>query len=423
MSETPPPPPTPSEKPTSSTPPPPPPKSPQPPQSPTFTPPKKSSVPAPVGASAKQVNTFLATTKVFFHRFLKSDFQTQTITDQENLALDQAQIPTSSTIVRNFLAWRRALLWISGICLAISSLFSLIDIAKFEKGTPGIVEFNAVMFMLAKAGASALAIIAALKWTQIHNTRKLTRLAWLSNFLIPFIVAMIPVVPFVDKYAYGPSGGQQVLGMMLIFYLVTLLPMIIGLFPGLIRSSLTLKTLIPESTMPGWIAVIIAPLYSLFFLIALVISMQSRSTLAIIAFSAFTAAPLVLVYHGKKITSPVNAEHLPETLGFVRKRLQVLNLIAILFLVILLFSKAENIAIDNILSFLANLIASVLLVTVACSDLLLGLFKSAFLRENDLRNSDHIHKLKKDFTDLDDLGLTELLSITKKSPTPQPEKK
>ncbi len=60
------------------------------------------------------------------------------------------------------------------------------------------------------------------------------------------------------------------------------------------------------------------------------IAMQAQSFLAVVALVAFCVAPLTLVFHAKKLTSPVSATELDETLRLARKKLQFYNLIGIL---------------------------------------------------------------------------------------------
>ena len=43
----------------------------------------------------------------------------------------------------------------------------------------------------------------------------------------------------------------------------------------MIRSSMTLKTLVPESPMTGWAAALVAPLYSIFLLVVFALVNQA----------------------------------------------------------------------------------------------------------------------------------------------------
>ena len=48
---------------------------------------------------------------------------------------------------------------------------------------------------------------------------------------------------------------------------LVLLMAVLAVFPGIIRSSMGLKTMLPESSVPGWIVTLIAPIYLLVVLV------------------------------------------------------------------------------------------------------------------------------------------------------------
>ncbi len=360
------------------------------------------------------MNEVVDTAKMFTLRFLLSDFQKQTITQDEAEALDQVSPPIEAPVVRNYLAWRRALLWIAGVSLGFATIFSLISfVEQSQKQQPGSVPPLIWAILLiptaGMAGGSYLAIQASRSWTNVSTTRMLARLSWACVFLVPFAVALIPLAAFLDPQQYGGPQFVQVLAAAFgVNYFVALLPSVFGLFPGLIRSSLTLKTLLPESTMPGWLAVVIAPIYALFFLLVLVIVVQLQSLIGIIGFALLFLAPLNLTLHARELTSPVAPEHLPDTLGKVRRRFGMMNIIGLIAVLWVAKNAVQQIPLTGMLSFLANVISSILLVTIACSDLLISLFKAAFERENALRQGALLDDLTNRFAAFDELGLTNL---------------
>lgn len=364
----------------------------------------------------QKINFLQNTTKAFFDRLVKSDFQQQELLESEVSSLDASGFPKKSLLARNFLAWRRGLLWIAGISLIIAAVFSCFELVDvIEEKSPGILTFILIMFILAKAGASFFIILAAQSWTHVKKTKKFTRLGWMCMFIIPFAVSMIPVEPFLDTKIMGPQQVIMTIGVVGLFFLITLLPMVLGLFPGLIRSSLALKTLIPESPMPGWIAVVIAPLYALFFIIALMIAVQAQSFLAIIGLAAFSFAPITLVMNTRKLTSPTSASELNDTLRSARKKLQFYNLVGTIAIIVLLLTKVKEWDVTSIASFVSNFLATILLVTVATSDILLSLFHAAFNRQTELNASDQLKNLEDQFADLETLGLTDL-NVLKDTP-------
>ena len=97
-------------------------------------------------------------------------------------------------------------------------------------------------------------------------------------------------------------------------------PRAIAPFPGVIRSAMTLKTMIPESPMPGWAAVVMAPLYSIFVLVAFALVNQVQGNLLlIIALLCMMLAPMVYVWWRKKVMRPHRPEEVSTSIGSVPK--------------------------------------------------------------------------------------------------------
>jgi|GEM_PF-5306732 len=374
-----------------------------------------------VGAKAGEVGLkagalageMAGTTNLFLRRFLTSDFQKQQITPQEAEALDSANPPITGDVARNYLAWRRSLLWISGVTLTLTALFSLTDLKELGQDTPLIIWVTLGSLPLTRILAGVLALRAAFCWTRIQETRRMTRFCWICMFVFPFLVALVPIAPFLDGRDFNQQSKSEV-GLMFGFaYLVVLPPLVFGLFSGLVRASLTLKTLLPESPMPGWIAVIVSPIFSLVFLILLIVCVQTQQFLLSIALGCMSIAPLILTWNTKSLTIPVSAEGLETGFRKARRLSRLFVTIGLIAFGLFLVTNYEmlddmDLGILDVLKFITSFIASVLLVTVACSDLLLSLFNSSFKREAELRDSPLNQALSERLEEFEKLGLTEL---------------
>ena len=187
---------------------------------------------------------------------------------------------------------------------------------------------------------------------------------------------------------------------------ILLIPKVIGLFPAVIRSSLSLKSLLPESTMPGWIAVLIAPFYALFFVLLLVIGMQTGEPLLILCLGGLAAAPIMIVTSVNKLVQPCSEEQALQTVRSVRKKITIANLIGVGAGIIYAFTLIKQISLVTSIGFVFSILATVFLLTVVTSDMLIGVFKTAFLKENAMRERGLADNLAARFSDMDELGLT-----------------
>jgi hypothetical protein len=88
--------------------------------------------------------------------------------------------------------------------------------------------------------------------------------------------------------------------------LVRLMPAVLSLIPGIVRACLRVKSLLPESLLPGWLVVVAAPLYALFLFVAFVAIDQVNSDPLIFAgFLLLAASSLVYVFRSKVFTRPL----------------------------------------------------------------------------------------------------------------------
>lgn len=352
---------------------------------------------------------FAKLAQVFFLRFGKGDIRKVEVMDEENAELTANGISEDATMARKFLCWRRGLLWVAGVSLAISAILGLIDLFDLPKRNPGYLTFVLIMFFVAKAGASYFAIVSALRWASVRKTKRLAKRAWACMYLIPIAVCLIPATWFIKTRGYG--GASAMMGLQIaLMYLVVIIPLIVGVFPGLIRSSLTLKTMLPQATMPGWVAVIVAPLYAMFFLLALVVVTQAQGFLTTVGLLALSLAPLMVVKYAKLIVKPIAVEDIDDTLGSVRTKMKIFNIAGIAALTLYVLIEIKDLGFLDLVEFLASIFASIMLVTAVCSDLLLGMFKAAFNGENELREGELLNELETELGSLDDLGLTKIRS-------------
>ena len=352
--------------------------------------------------------------KLFAIRFLQSDFQKLAVTAEEAEALDSADEAVHGIFARSYLAWRRSLLQISGAMMAVAVLMSLWQLKEFAQTDNPLIVWLVVLTSLgARALACGLAFRAAITWTNVPETRRMTRFSWICLFVVPFLVAMIPVAPFLDDREFTRDDKAAFSLAYGIYLATTLIPLVFGFFSGVVRASLSLKTLLPESPMPGWVAVIISPVFALVFLILLVVSIQSQQLLLSITLGCLALAPLALSINARAMTLPVAPEDLEGGFRRARRLSRLFGVVASGAFILFLLTRFEliddlNLGVSSMVGFVTGVLSSLLLITVACSDLLLGIFKASFERERELRDSPLHIELSRRLDELGQLGLTDI---------------
>ncbi|MCU0862314.1 MAG: hypothetical protein MUC36_00860 [Planctomycetes bacterium] len=313
----------------------------------------------------------LELSKQLLRRAMRSDFQREHATDQERAELAAQTPPTADPLAQDYVAWRRAVLWIAGIVLVLAACIAVAehkttaqqvaqaqmaamraqaaaegqelptgDLARltteiaegFGKQNLEILDGLGDFLLFLKIAVATLVMIAAVHWRSIRRSRNLVRWAWLTALVLPLLVSVYPWAQSLDFSHLNQQNmfGQvvdtgkvvkQQIGLALAATLMsTLLPKLIALFPGIIRSSMVLKTLLPEAAAPGWLTVVFAPFLAGFLLLVLSFLSQSQGSWVLLAaMLSLCAAPVIYVRRAADLVRPHTAEEVGAVVGSIRR--------------------------------------------------------------------------------------------------------
>jgi len=377
-------------------------------------------VPVAMGAadaSAKLLNTgkeagqkAIGHAGIFARRILRSNFIDDKVSEPERQQLDESGV--HSPMAQIYLGWRRALLWFGAIFLAIALLAGAKgNLEMLRQENPILLKLLLIAVVASPIAACFFLFRAALDWTKVKKTRSMARLSWFFLFVVPIILAMVPANKLVAESHFSSFGERQIFGLMWGSIMVlTIAPSLLGLFPAIIRSSLTIKTLLPESPMPGWVAAIVAPFYALFFLMVLVITIQIDQLMLSLGMLCFALAPVVILIHAGRLLQPAPEAEAIRTVLLVRRKAVLSMSIGLGAVVFWFLNNLDSWNIDflTVITFVCKLLVSFMVLTVVTSDFLVGMFKIANDRESLLRSGGMSDSLSARFADLATLGLTEL---------------
>lgn len=440
--------------------------------------------------------------KVFTRRIFASNFVAEHALPEERALLEKAAVPVRSPMAQNFVAWRRAILWVAGIGLAIAGFIAfIIDFsAMFGPGIPPALRFISIGTQVLNFLAPVLIIHAALRWTDVRRSRKIAKLGWLCQFLGPIILLLLPVkemtttgelakyfaefewkaqqmnmekeiekatdatvrkdlqkkmddaekdfrttkvagevtqltqvfdegkkqledlrknkkaVKFTDlatltgnREAGAYIGGTAVLaGSMTLMALMTLLPRIFGMFPGIVRASLTLRTLVPESPLPGYVAALIEPLYCLLVLIFVVISSQLGQWMFFDGLLCLLGSAYFLISNARRLSKPVDSAAMNAHLKPLRHKMLLCTATGLVFIVVAISDYISDIGFWRITSILCHLLGNIVLLTAVAADFLLGLMKFSFDQDQGMRGTPLQADLENRFADLAQARLAQI---------------
>lgn len=342
----------------------------------------------------------------FVQRALTADFQREHATEAERTALAAHKKPITDPLAQDYVAWRRAALWVAGVVLSIGLLLTVIQHqpiaeamaetfgpqATVEQVVTAVGAANVALLddlqyfdLLLKACIAGLVLYAAHSWQLVNRSRSVARWAWIAALLIPLAVAAWPWASSLDfshldqTNAFGQRIGDSSLAKrsFATFFasltLVTLGPKLLALFPGIMRSSLTLKTLLPEATAPGWLTVVFAPFMAGFLLLLLCLLSQTEGSLvAIAAILLLAIGPCVYVRRARDLVRPHSAAEVTTIVRGVRKQALLFSGAGLVLMLVYLFSN-ESLPKLTLTHVLVEALGSVLLTMVAISDITLAL--------------------------------------------------
>lgn len=352
----------------------------------------------------------------FLARAFSGNFQTRRAEDDERQQLAAAEPPVLDPLAQDYVAWRRAALWVAGVLLAIGALIAVVEhrsvaehiayaqgaaagqqlagadlqqvIAQvaegFGKQNLAIIDGLQEFLLFVKMAVATLTLLAAWKWMRVRRSRSFARWGWLVVLVLPLLVAAWPWGQLLDfSHLDGNQWGQAVQNSKLVkqqvalaiaaVLMTTIAPKLIALFPGIMRSSLALKTLLPEAAAPGWLAVVFAPfLVGFLLLVVSFLSQVQGSWLLLAGVVALAFGPVYYVRKAADLVRPHAAEEVGTVVGGVRSVAGAANLIGVVLLVWYLFDL-DDVTWPTAIHMLLEALGGIFLTMVVISDVTLAL--------------------------------------------------
>jgi hypothetical protein len=331
----------------------------------------------------------------FLRRIATSDFRIERPTSWERARLEKQGIV--NPLAQKYAAWRASLLYFSAACVLFGAIWGLATIELIEDdvmpanqlfrldGDPGVINgFQIVSSVFVLLGALTVCVSAPL-WNRVRLSRLLARTGWMVMFVAPLVLYVVPIASSISIESRLADPGVETFAKLLDFVLIKLGiaafvllkigPRWLALMPGIIRSSMTLKTLMPEARGPGWTVVLLAPLFSVLLLVILaVVNQLEGNALLILGVIFMMVAPLVYVIRAKSVVRPCRPEDVGAAVAWPRRIAFIVGTLGFVLLLIWAFDKFDA---GDVIAFAISTIGSVLLMMVVGADFILPLLRSS----------------------------------------------
>lgn len=240
-------------------------------------------------------------------------------------------------------------------------------------------------------------------WTRFQLSFGIMVAAFAFAFLAPLLIALCPwswwgyVEPVYDRQKqpleyFGSMAEGLLEGAA---YLVTLLPTVLSLVPGVQRACIRIKMLLPQSMLPGFFLVMASPFYALFLLVVFVaVNQFDTHPLFFSGMLLFLAAPLTYAFRGELFTRPLTSEEDYRRIRGVQRIVGAMTGLAGILIVTFLatreWSGVRLLGVDpehsllvplDVVEFLLEVISRSMFITVLGADLFMRLNLSAWKNE------------------------------------------
>jgi hypothetical protein len=321
------------------------------------------------------------------------DFQRERATQQERALLAASPTPITHPVAQDFAAWRHSLLWVAAGAALLNAVSQLVGFNPLAESVPAaardaigvanlaLVDNASRALLIVLFIGTFLVAVAALTWRHPRGSGLLARIGWLVMFLTPLVLAGVPYTRLMDLSHLPEQAKEQVstsLGAALalgVFFNVG--PRAVALFPGIIRSSLAVKTLLPESSVPGWAVATIAPLYVVFLWVLVTGLLQTQASFFLLGgLACLTLSPLVFVLRRRALIRPQTPHDAARIVTTTKRIAGIFGTAGFILVAIFLLRRPQIDAFD-LLAFISGVLSNVLLLTVVGADALLRVIRSA----------------------------------------------
>ena len=253
-------------------------------------------------------------------------------------------------------------------------------------GESNISIINALMIGLWLSVLASLVfqILAARVWSDWRRSRKLALIA-VGVLLVPQLLAMlIPWGALMDFKHLEAQGAEQVTAMktgiqlvVLLAVLMNAMPFFYGLFNGLLRASLSTKTLVPASIVCGWGSMLLAITIAVpWFIMMSIVDQMQADALIVLGVACLLAAPLSIVLKARRLGMPLTPEESTAVVARAKMLLTGLNAGGVLLL-LYYFSEKNFVTASDVLSLVIHYFANLMLISVVAVDMLVLLLDRA----------------------------------------------
>jgi hypothetical protein len=342
--------------------------------------------------------------------------------------------PVSGREAQDYVAWRRSLCVVAFWTLAVTTLVSLVllivDLTKLDDGgmlNPSLAGFlDVVRFLGTQMLPLAMLWLAMRGWHDLRWSHRRLVWGWAGCLAVTFGLALFPVA-WLMRRGEGvdeavASAIEKGAGLLVGFvYILLLLPAVLSVLVGAIRSSMAVKRFLPEAALPGWVAAAAGPILALLILVLAALFAQiTGSVLMTVGALALIAKYLLPLKHARVVVAPTTRAELDAVLAPMTLQGRVLGAIGGVLLLVGFFTfdllgrqfvgfgEGAVFSPFHVLLLVLDFTAKAIVAAIVFSDWLIAVLRFSWSEANSFRVSPLVAPFQESLEQLDKAGIADL---------------
>jgi hypothetical protein len=255
---------------------------------------------------------------------------------------------------RRYLVWRRSVLLVITVPMAVISVLAMIDLfTNLYNNGRALSALGVIYAILRTALVFVLPVttfMAARVWDDQRKSRRILLIGWLITLAGPLLLALLPFTWMINTAGVNASQIAQLnsslalLGAMQAY--VTLMPVVLSLIPGVLRGCLRIKALLPQAILPGLFLVAATPLYVLLFMVIFTtVNQVIGNFVLVLGVLALAGSAVVYLFYTGTFMRPLRSEEEFAKIGTAQLNSTIVMTIGIVLL--LLWALTVEIAVPG----------------------------------------------------------------------------
>jgi hypothetical protein len=237
-------------------------------------------------------------------------------------------------LMQKLLVWRRSNMYVALPSLLFSAIFGLVSLKDLEFSVFNGLGKLVLLMPVLSPSVSFISICLGVYWWGNHNmSTRCVSYGWTTSLIMPLWPALLPI-DYLIKSEFKQNIDASIRIYLGIAYSLQLLPLIVTVPAGLVKASLRIRGLLPESSLAGWFIVMVSPITPLMIFAAIVLLTQSfGDAILLVGTILLMVSPLLYVMRRKLYTDVLTPEQ-DLQLDWNQRFISLLSILGIILITI-----------------------------------------------------------------------------------------